>query len=146
MDSSRADPGFALVEKCFNYCARYHPGTQVMAAGIRSKEDALQLAGCDFLVLDGRILKQLSQAATAEGYNDGLRATGPGGARTALSKARAAQTEFDAAELEPLASETQFDARLGPCGRDLLASSLKLYSADVSELEPYFTKLASSNQ
>ena len=38
------------VEKLYSYCKRYHPKTAIMASGLRSKEEALGLAGCDYLV------------------------------------------------------------------------------------------------
>lgn len=140
---SEVDPGRELVKKCFNLCRRHHAKTKVMAAGVRTKGDALELAGCDYIVLSPRIMELLADTATADGYNDGLQAASTQlELQAALNDESAAAAEFSADDLAPATSRDAFQAELGECGRDLLESGLKMYQTDTDELLPYFTHLA----
>jgi len=69
-------PGRSLAKKVYSYCKKNHPKTKIMVSGIRSREDALSVAGADFIVLGSKVLKQLNEVPTAEGYNSDLTATG----------------------------------------------------------------------
>ena len=140
---SSVDPGLLLIERCYNFCHKHHPKTKVMAAGVRSKDDALALAGCDFIVLSPKIMERLAGTATADGYNDGLQAAASGlELQAALSEDGAAAAEFSGGDLAAASSEDAFLADMGDCGRDLLAAGLKMYQADTDALLPYFTHLA----
>lgn len=61
------NPGVLLVEKAWSYCKNHHSKTKIMASGLRSKEEALALAGCDFLVMGPRVLESLGSASTLSG-------------------------------------------------------------------------------
>ncbi|KAJ9512011.1 hypothetical protein QJQ45_004417 [Haematococcus lacustris] len=126
---SGPDPGVALACDVYNYVKAYHQRTQVMASGLRTREDAEALAGCDFLLLPGSVIQALAATPTAAGYNDGWRAGGPGGeeeeepglrARLSPEAAKAAAP----AEMEQL-TEALFRERLGQAGSELLARALK---------------------
>ena len=41
--SSDVNPGLQLVERIYNYCAKYHSKTKVMVSGIRQKQGRLVL-------------------------------------------------------------------------------------------------------
>eukprot|EP00803_Ostreobium_quekettii_P007934 evm.model.scf_3304.1 EVM.evm.TU.scf_3304.1 scf_3304:10-2913(-) len=68
--SSLTHPGRELVKRIYNYCHKYHRKTLVMASSIRTKEDALAIAGCDFIVMGPTVLRALDDTPTAMGYND----------------------------------------------------------------------------
>lgn len=65
--ASLPNPGVLLVERAWAYCTSHHSKTKIMASGLRTKEEALLLAGCDFLVVGPRILEALSSSTTLEG-------------------------------------------------------------------------------
>ena len=69
------DPGRDLVAKCYNYVHKHHPGTKIMAGDIRTKEDALAISGCDYIVMPPHLISQLDASPSVLGYNDGLRAS-----------------------------------------------------------------------
>lgn len=139
-----SDPGHDLVSKCYNYLHKYHPKTKIMAGDIRTKDDALKIAGCDFIVLAPQIISELGQTPSALGYNDGLSATHeyPSDVSLVLSPKKASATEFSEKYIKGYKDKKSFDDGLGECGRDLLARSLKRYCDSMDQLEPYFTKIA----
>ncbi|EFJ46559.1 hypothetical protein VOLCADRAFT_81816 [Volvox carteri f. nagariensis] len=58
------DPGLELVKELYCYGRRFHPKTKIMATSLRNRKDVLELAGVDYLVLPGRVMRQLEQLAT----------------------------------------------------------------------------------
>jgi len=89
-----------------------------MASGLRTAEDALALAGVDFLVAGPKVLQGLAAMPSAQGYNDGLSAAAaPAGLAGALSPAGARAA---AAAKLPELSEAAFSEGLGLAGADLL--------------------------
>lgn len=56
---SDVDPGVKLMAKIYNYVKKYHPDVQLMASGIRTKKQALALAGLDYLVASPQARKTL---------------------------------------------------------------------------------------
>mmetsp|Transcript_13758 Transcript_13758/g.35522 ORF Transcript_13758/g.35522 Transcript_13758/m.35522 type:complete len:442 (-) Transcript_13758:61-1386(-) len=139
------DPGHDLVTKCYNYLHKYHPhGTKIMAGDIRTKEDALHIAGCDYIALSPAIIKELELTPSSLGYNDGLSAVNsyPSDVEAALTPAKAQRATFTERQLRAAQSEADFDREMGDCGRDLLGKSLKRYCDSIDQLEPYFTKIA----
>lgn len=48
---SDVDPGVVLMKKIYMYLKKYHPGSQLMASGLRSKAQALNLAGLEYMVV-----------------------------------------------------------------------------------------------
>eukprot|EP00887_Chlorella_sp_A99_P006023 scaffold27.g6023.t1 len=141
------NPGLLLVEKLYCYCKRYHPKTLVMASGLRSKQEALALAGCDFLVVGPKVLKSLSQMSTLEGYNDGLRSVDPNMQELApqLSPSIAQRYEFNPDDLAAV-TESDFNAQLGMAAQELLAEGVHRLIEDANRLEPYFINLASGQE
>lgn len=59
------DPGVLSVRSIFNYYKRYDYKTVVMGASFRTKEQVMELAGCDLLTVSPQLLEEL-QNSTAE--------------------------------------------------------------------------------
>ena len=120
-----------------------------MASGLRSKAEAVALAGCDFLVVGPKVLAALSAAPTLEGFNDGLSAAAGTPAPSVaprLTPAFAAAYEFAPGEATPPADEAEFLERLGVSGRDLLAEGVSRLVDDANRLEPFFLALSSGQE
>ncbi|GLC41793.1 hypothetical protein PLESTB_001701800 [Pleodorina starrii] len=129
---SSYDPGMELVKELYCYGRRFHPKTKIMAAGLRSRKDVMDLAGVDYLVLPGRLMSQLEQVATDQGYNDGLSAVeGSSGVEAALTTAVAAARVMH--KWEPLTEES-WRSGLGLAASELLDSTLKRRCRDMDEL------------
>lgn len=146
--ASQVNPGVVLVEKIYNYTQKYHSGkTKVMASGLRTKAEALALAGCDFLVVGPKVLTALDQATTLDGYNTGLSAAEdvPGGVEPRLSPQLARQAEFLPQELETV-DEGRFDELLGMAARELLSEGVSRLVEDANSLEPFFLSLAGGQE
>ncbi|KAH3760526.1 transaldolase B [Pelomyxa schiedti] len=54
-----ADPGVISVSEIFGYYKAYGYRTEVMGASFRSKEQVLQLAGCDLLTVAPKLLEEI---------------------------------------------------------------------------------------
>ena len=121
--ASDIHPGRALVKKFYGYCKKHHPKTKIMVSGIRTREDALSMAGVDYIVLGPKVLKLLDEVPTAEGYNYDLSGVDDklafAGVEDRISPALGLE---DVQEL-PLDRVTydHFDDCLGYAGNDLLA-------------------------
>lgn len=138
------NPGIKLVERIYNYCQKLYPKTKVMVSGVRRKEDALALAGVDFLVVGDKVLTELGGASTMQGYNDGLKATGDDDDATVqpqLTVAAAQRAEFSQDDLQPL-SEADYRAKLGQAGQELLDHGVRGLVADLGRLEETLHDLA----
>lgn len=136
-----ASPGVNLVTRIWCYMRRFHPGTAVMASGVRTREEALALSGVDFLVTGPKVLASLAAKPTTAGYNDGLRSTGGGSAPgPALTQALADATEFDAADTAQVTKQL-FEEGLGAAGRDLLTAGVARLKADVDRVVPAMQSL-----
>ncbi|KYQ89871.1 transaldolase [Tieghemostelium lacteum] len=59
---AKEDPGVISVQGIFNYYKKHGYKTQVMGASFRSKEQTIELAGCDLLTISPKILTDLQQA------------------------------------------------------------------------------------
>lgn len=129
---SSTDPGLELVRALYAYGRKYHPSTRIMASGIRTREDALALSGCDYLVLGARVMAQLAAQATDQGYNDGLSAVGgSSGLAAQLTPALAKATELP--KMGPV-DQSSFKSGLGLVGGELLAAGLAGARGDVEGL------------
>ncbi|KAF8072691.1 AL21 [Scenedesmus sp. PABB004] len=144
--SSRVDPGQRLASQLYTYCKKFHPKTAVMASGLRTKDDALALAGCDYLVLTAKVMSDLEASPTLAGYNSGLSAAGGAdddddadGVSRPLSPSAAAAA--DMADVGAVSAE-RFEAELGPAGRELLGAGLAGLVRDVETVLPYFKSMA----
>jgi len=56
------DPGVLSVRRIYNYYKSYGYRTVVMGASFRTKEQILELAGCDFLTISPALLDELQKA------------------------------------------------------------------------------------
>jgi len=56
------DPGVVSVKAIYNYYKTYGHKTIVMGASFRTKEQIIELAGCDFLTISPQLLEELAQA------------------------------------------------------------------------------------
>jgi len=56
------DPGVISVKQIFNYYKQYGYKTIVMGASFRTKEQIIELAGCDFLTIAPALLEELAQS------------------------------------------------------------------------------------
>ena len=137
---SGSSPGVALVTRIWCYTRRFHPGTAVMASGVRSREEALALSGVDFLVAGQKVLAALAAKPTTAGYNDGLRSTGGDAPGPALTQAVADAAVFDEADTAPVTKQL-FEEGLGAAGRDLLAAGVQRLQADVDRVVPAMQSL-----
>jgi len=146
--AGEAHPGLMLAEKLWSYCQLYHPKTKVMASGLRNKQEALSLAGCDYLVVGPKVLKELNQAPTLEGYNDGLHAgssSGGEGVAHRLSSSFAKKYEFDSGEIRQY-DQQLFEDQLGMAGRALLAEGVARLVEDAERLGPYLTSMTAGQE
>lgn len=137
---SSINPGLTLATELYNLCKQKYPKTLVMAAGLRNKQDALALAGCDYLVVSPKVLLELNNTATLEGYNDGLMAGGAGddGSMKAVLTPQAARAaEFPAGALEAV-TQQRFEEQLGSPGKELLDQALQFLLDDAARLDPVF--------
>jgi len=58
------DPGVISVQTIFNYYKKFGYKTVVMGASFRSKEQVMELSGCDYLTVSPQILEELSNSKT----------------------------------------------------------------------------------
>jgi transaldolase len=56
------DPGVVSVKSIFNYFKKYGYKTIVMGASFRTKEQIIELAGCDFLTVSTQLLEELASS------------------------------------------------------------------------------------
>jgi len=56
------DPGVISVKTIYNYYKNFGYKTVVMGASFRSKEQVMELAGCDLLTVSPQLLEELSQS------------------------------------------------------------------------------------
>jgi len=130
------NPGLPLVKKIYSYCHNHGGKTKVIASGMRTKKEALSLAGCDYLVVGPQVLRALRDCVTLEGYNDGLHAAERDfeSIQPAMSPELAASTALEKIQ-QPISKE-QFEHDLGMMGVELLQSGLERTLADARRLEP----------
>jgi transaldolase len=55
------DPGVKSVKKIYDYFKKHDYKTQIMGASFRSKEEILELAGCDLLTISPQYLEELAK-------------------------------------------------------------------------------------
>jgi len=59
---SYEDPGVISVTQIYNYYRKFDYKTIVMGASFRSKEEILELAGCDYLTIAPKLLQELAHS------------------------------------------------------------------------------------
>lgn len=147
--SSQVDPGLALLSELYTYTHKFHPQlTRIMASGLRTAEDALAVAGCDYLVLNPKVLQALKDMPTTQGYNDGLSAAaaaggGGGGFDRVLSPQGAQAARIDASDS---ITESDFNERMDLAGRELLATGLLGLRQDVDRVVPFIKRRTGGNE
>jgi len=116
---SHEDPGVISVTQIFNYYKKFDYKTIVMGASFRSKEEILELAGCDFLTIAPKLLQELAHSNEAV-----VRKLDKENAKSADLK----QIHFD---------EKKFRWALGadPCGTAKLAEGIVKFAEDTEKLE-----------
>ncbi|KAJ4462316.1 putative Transaldolase B [Paratrimastix pyriformis] len=116
------DPGVVSVKEIYNYFRKYGHRTIVMGASFRTKEEILELAGCDNLTIAPALLDALmSSTAPVE------RKLSPEGARA-----------MDIPE-RPLTTESAFRWELNenPMATDLLSDGIRRFAADLRALRGF---------
>jgi hypothetical protein len=141
------DPAVRLVAQCYNYMKKYNHKTQVIVSGIRKKEDALAVAGIDYLIIPSRIIYQLQCSPTYEGYNDdihgGSAAAGTENTFRRLSIKTAEAATFDPADAGPVAEAAFHDGlQRSIIGEALLKECLVLRQGHLDELQPLMNGVA----
>jgi len=56
------DPGVTSVQSIFHYYKKFGYKTVVMGASFRTKEQVMELAGCDYLTVSPQLLEELSNS------------------------------------------------------------------------------------
>eukprot|EP00210_Caulerpa_lentillifera_P002460 g2358.t1 len=146
-DAVRTDdihPGYELVKKIFSYCKKQHPETRIMVSGVRTREDALAVAGVDYIVLGPKVIHQLNEVPTAEGYNYDLSGTSANfpvlGVEDRLTPAAGLETD-DELPLDKV-TEEHFSECLGYAGTDLLNQSITRSTDNINRLIPMLSTMA----
>jgi len=138
------NPGLPLVRSIYNYCHQKGAKTKIIVSGMRTKNEAISLAGCDYLVIGPQVINALKSSVTLEGYNDGLRASegrfesfGP-----SLTPENAAASTIE----ELKVTEENFNDKIGMMGRDLLQGYVDRLTADAKRLEPLLLNQAGGQE
>jgi len=113
------DPGVLSVAQIYNYFKKYNYKTIVMGASFRSKEEILELAGCDFLTIAPPLLKQLDEST-----DHVVRKLDPEKA-VAL---HIPQVHFDE-------KKSRWEFGKDPCGTAKLAEGIVKFAEDIEKLE-----------
>lgn len=136
-------PGRELVKKIFSYCKKQHPETRIMVSGVRTREDALAVAGVDYIILTPKVIRQLNEVPTAEGYNYDLSgATGNLpvlGVEDQLSPAIGLEADEEL-PLDKLTKE-HFSECLGYAGKQLLDQSITRSQDNINRLLPMLSNM-----
>jgi len=116
------DPGVQFVTKVYNYYKKFGYKTIVMGASFRSKEELLQLAGCDYLTIAPSLLKELAKS------NEPVE-----------RKLNHEQSlEMDIQKLPEYDEKTfRWDFGMDPCGVSKLAEGIRKFAEDTEKLEQF---------
>uniref|UniRef100_A0A7S3YSD7 Transaldolase n=2 Tax=Lotharella globosa TaxID=91324 RepID=A0A7S3YSD7_9EUKA len=106
------NPGVELVRCIYNYVRRGNKDTKIMAASIRTPEDALAVAGVDYMVISPGIIKSLALSGTSGAPDNSI-----------LEE----HVEFNPRELQT--------KEFGRLAEDLLGSEIKRSTETVEKLE-----------
>lgn len=105
--------------------------------------DALALAGCDYLVLTAKVMSDLENTPTLQGYNSGFTAASESmdddGIERVLSPAAAKASDM---QDKGAITEQTFTEQLGPAGSELLKAGLDGLVRDVEIVLPFFRSRA----
>jgi len=122
------DPGVISVANIYNYMRKYGFKTQVMGASFRTKEQVVELAGCDLLTISPQLLGELHEWNTDTPRK--------------LTPETAAKADIEELDLD----EKSFRFRLNEneMAEFKLAEGIRKFVADVVKLETEIKKRLSS--
>lgn len=113
--------------------------TKVIASGVRSRQDALSLAGCDYLVLQPNIIEDLRKHASDEGYSDDIGLTVRTGMERKLPEKRLVSFPK---ECQDVKDEKSYNSLLPMAARSLLDDTLKNASACSKRVRKHFERMS----
>jgi len=113
------DPGVVSVTQIYNYFKKYNYKTIVMGASFRSKEEILELAGCDYLTIAPSLLKQLDESKDH--------------VERKLDPAKAVHLNIPAVHYDE--KKFRWDFGKDPCGTAKLADGIVKFAEDIEKLE-----------
>eukprot|EP01105_Mastigella_eilhardi_P022151 TRINITY_DN5434_c0_g1_i1.p1 TRINITY_DN5434_c0_g1~~TRINITY_DN5434_c0_g1_i1.p1 ORF type:complete len:337 (+),score=102.45 TRINITY_DN5434_c0_g1_i1:40-1011(+) len=122
-----ADPGCLSVKSIFAYYKAYGYRTEVMAASFRTKEQVIQLAGCDLLTISPKLLEELHKMP-ADAIKPMLVAAG--------AKAPCEKLHMDEKTFRWMINEDEM-------ATVKLAEGIRRFAADIAKLEQDVKKLLS---
>jgi len=140
---SNVHPGRELVKKVYGYCRRHHPKTKIMVSGVRTREDALSVAGVDFIVLGPKVLTLLNEVPTAEGYNYDLSGVDSTLPVFGVEEQMSASMGLEDDQELPLDKVTveHFAECLGYAGKDLLDRNVQRQVDNINQLLPLLSTM-----
>jgi len=127
--SLRNDPGTSFLLDSYLIIKKISPKTSIMAAGVRSPEEALELGGIDYIVLGEPVLDALSRKNSA-----------PPAAHLTAEAVKAA-TFPEAATAKVSKALFESDISGNEMAKDLLASSKSSHEAAVQRLEEFMLRM-----
>jgi len=113
------DPGVLSVREIYAYYKKYGYGTEVMGASFRSKEEVLELAGCDLLTISPELLAELKAGTETVARK--------------LSPEIAAQLETP--RFSPGEKEFRWLLNENAMATEKLAEGIRVFAADAGKLE-----------
>lgn len=117
------DPGVSMVKRACHFISSNGFPTKVMASNIRSKQDAIDLVGVDYLIVPLKVLEALKQTPAGADMRSSLRAgDGP--------------TD----QVKPWDAD-RFSAEVGPCAQQLLAAEIESAVDQADKVEKHFAKI-----
>jgi len=115
--AAHEDPGVISVKNIYNYYKTFGHKTVVMGASFRTKEQIIELAGCDFLTISPQLLEELAQT-----HGELVRKLDPSHS-TPVERIHATEKEF-----RWLMNEDEM-------ATEKLADGIRRFSADLKKLE-----------
>lgn len=127
--SLRNDPGTSFLLDAYLLVKHISPKTNIMAAGVRNPEEALELGGIDFIVVSEPILDALSNKKSAP----------PGIHLTADAVKTATFPESSVAKVTRASLES--DVSRNAMAKDLLSVSMSNHETAVQRLEEFMLRM-----
>jgi len=113
------DPGVKSVNEIYHYYKKFGVKTQIMGASFRSKEEVLELAGCDLLTISPQYLGELQSSQD-----------------TVVRKLDPSQSEkMDIKELKFNESQFRFMLNDNAMATEKLAEGIRVFAKDLITLE-----------
>ena len=115
------DPGVKLVTDIYNYFKKYDYKTEVMGASFRTKEEIIELAGCDLLTISPALLEKLKESEVK--------------VTRKLSTESAKNMVIEKEHYDEM--EFRWKLNEDPMATYKLSEGIRLFSNDLRELEKY---------